>query len=82
MFQIELLSGGVFWVYAVYPQNSAFLFGKTTTGFGWRRISASRIIRLRSPISTNSSFSRWKLEAQNDAKTICKTLHGQARHVA
>ncbi len=25
MFQIELLSGGVFWVYAVYPQNSAFL---------------------------------------------------------
>lgn len=25
MFQIELLSGGVFWVYAVYPQISAFL---------------------------------------------------------
>ena len=50
MFQIELLSGGVFWVYAVYPQISAFLI--------------------------------WKQEAQNDAKTICKTLHGQARHVA
>lgn len=28
MFQIELLSGGVFWVYAVYPQNSAFLIWK------------------------------------------------------
>lgn len=27
-FQIELLSGGVFWVYAVYPQNSAFLIWK------------------------------------------------------
>lgn len=28
MFQIELLSGGVFWVYAVYPQISAFLIWK------------------------------------------------------
>lgn len=28
MFQIELLSGGIFWVYAVYPQNSAFLIWK------------------------------------------------------
>ena len=28
MFQIELLTGGVFWVYAVYPQNSAFLIWK------------------------------------------------------
>jgi hypothetical protein len=28
MFQIELLSGGVFWVYAVYPQMSAFLIWK------------------------------------------------------
>lgn len=28
MFQIELLSGGVFLVYAVYPQNSAFLIWK------------------------------------------------------
>lgn len=28
MFRIELLSGGVFWVYAVYPQNSAFLIWK------------------------------------------------------
>lgn len=28
MFQVELLSGGVFWVYAVYPQNSAFLIWK------------------------------------------------------
>jgi hypothetical protein len=28
MFQIELLSGGVFRVYAVYPQNSAFLIWK------------------------------------------------------
>ena len=82
MFQIELLSGGVFWVYAVYPQNSAFLIWKETSGYGWWRISANRITCPRGPISTNSSFSRWKLEAQNDAKTICKTLHGQARHVA
>ena len=28
MFQIELLTGGVFWVYAVYPTNSAFLIWK------------------------------------------------------
>lgn len=50
MFQIELLSGGVFWVYAVYPQMSAFLIWKddhwiwmAITGFGWRLISVNRM---------------------------------------
>lgn len=37
MFQIELLSGGVFWVYAVYPPaesylNKQFIFPMETGG--------------------------------------------------